>query len=266
MQPSHMSTENPINVSVDGHVGIIELNRPHKFNCLAIESHDAILQTLARFRADRQIRSILVCSTGKHFCTGADLDSVQRFRESAPELAHFIHTGHAALRALENSGLPVIVAVQGMCLAGGLELMLACDVAFAAADALFGDQHAQFGLIPGWGASQRLPRLIGMRRAMDLFCTARRIDAATAQDWGLVNYVCPPETLRQQALDYCHSLSRRSVSGLAAMKRLAYAGVDMTLDQGLVMEEDVALTALRSPDASEGLQAFMERREPMFAK
>ncbi|MDO8278145.1 MAG: enoyl-CoA hydratase/isomerase family protein [Burkholderiaceae bacterium] len=261
-----MSTENPINVSVDGHVGIIELNRPHKFNCLAIESHEFILQTLARWRADRQVRSILVCSTGKHFCTGADLDSVQRFREDASQLAQFIHKGHAALRALENSGVPTVAAVQGMCLAGGLELMLACDVAFAAADALLGDQHAQFGLIPGWGASQRLPRIVGMRRAMDLFYTARRIDAATAQDWGLVNHVCPPETLRQQALDYCHSLTRRSASGLATMKRLAYGGIDMTLDQGLSMEEDVALNALRGADATEGLQAFMERREPVFEK
>jgi len=244
-------------------VGVIELNRADKFNCLSSGVHDFIETALDRFEASQQIRSVLICATGKHFCTGADLDEVQQYRAD-DNFEEFITHGHRVLRRLESSALPVVAAIQGLCLAGGLELMLACDVVFAAEQAKFGDQHAQYGLVPGWGGSQRLPRIVGQRRALDLMFSARWVDAPTALTWGLVNYVVADADLHPQALEYCHTLGRRSRGGIMTMKRLTHDGMQIPLDQALGLEVQVAGQAMASPDVSEGLAAFAEKRSPEF--
>ncbi len=254
----------PVNVSKDGSIGIIELARPDKFNCLSVAVHEAISQARAGFEADHSVRSILIRAQGKHFCTGADLIEVKGKLQHPKALDHFISFGMENLRALEKSALPVVVAVQGLCLAGGIELMLACDVCFAAESAQFGDQHAQFGLIPGWGGSQRLTRLMGMRRALDLMFSARWLKAAEAKEAGLVNYVVSDGELQEAAMAYCRKLETRSRIGLAEMKRLAREGDDMTIDQQMRLERDAVLRALPSGDVAEGLDAFENRRQPVF--
>lgn len=251
----------------EGDVGIVELARPDKFNCLSFAVHEAIAYAFDGFEAPGSgVRAVLISAQGKHFCTGADLEEVRALREQPAELARFISLGHAVLRRLEASPLPVVAACQGLCLAGGLELMLACDVVLAARDARFGDQHAQFGLVPGWGGSQRLPRLVGVRRALDLFFSARWIDAGTALQWGLVNHVVDGDRLDAEALAYCHAVCGRSRGGLATMKRLARQGLEGSLDAGLTVEERQAPDALRVADVDEGLAAFVERRPPRFER
>jgi enoyl-CoA hydratase len=146
-----------------------------------------------------------------------------------------------------------------------MELLLASDVVFAGRTARFGDQHGEFGLVPGWGGSQRLPRIVGLRRALDLFLTARWIDADEALAWGLVNYVVEDADLRKSALRYCHKLATRSRTGLAAMKQLARRGIDRSLNDGLALEVEIATEALVGCDVAEGLAAFQERRKPNFA-
>ncbi len=254
----------PVNVSVEGSVGIIELARPEKSNCLSLKAHECISRARERFEADRNVRSILICAQGKHFCTGADLTEVKSKLMDARALDYFIAFGMEGFRKLEQSRLPVIVAVQGLCLAGGLELMLSCDVCFAAESAQFGDQHAQFGLIPGWGGSQRLTRLMGLRRALDLMFSARWLKADEAKEAGLVNYIVPDEELRQAALAYCQKIATRSRPGIAEMKRLAREGADMATDQQMRLERDAAVRALPSVDVTEGLNAFENRRTPAF--
>lgn len=257
--------ESPVATQQDGGVGIIELARPDKFNCLSLEVYQGLGAALDRFEAPgSDVRALLVRAQGPHFCTGADLQQVKGFRHNAQELAGFMAAGHRVLRRLEASALPVVAACQGLSLAGGLELMLACDVVFAARDARFGDQHAQFGLIPGWGGSQRLPRLIGLRRALDLFYSARWLSADDARAIGLVNHVCAPERLLDEAMAYCQQLATRSRGGLALMKRLARQGLEGTLDQGLALEEELAVPALLTDDVTEGLAAFEARRKPVF--
>jgi enoyl-CoA hydratase len=252
--------------SRDADVGVIELARPEKFNCLSVAVHEGIAAAIDAFeRPESGVRSLLLRAQGKHFCTGADLEEVRGLRERPAELGHLLALGHAVLRRLEASALPVVAACQGLCLAGGLELMLACDVVFAARDARFGDQHAQFGLVPGWGGSQRLPRSIGLRRALDLFYSARWIDADTAERWGLVNHVVDADRLDAEALAYCHAIGTRSRGGLATMKRLARAGLEGSLDAGLALEERDATGVLLGADVGEGLAAFVERRKPRFA-
>ena len=244
-------------------VGVIELSRADKFNCLSTGVHDYIESAMDEFESDPAIRSVLVCATGKHFCTGADLDEVRRYR-AEDNFGAIIKHGHKVLRRLESSPLPVVAAVQGYCLAGGLELMLACDLVFAAENSQYGDQHAQYGLVPGWGGSQRLPRVVGKRRALDLMFSARWIDAPTALSWGLVNYVVADAELHPQALEYCHTIGRRSRGGLMTMKRLVHDGEPLSLDSALELEVKVADQAMAAPDVDEGLTAFAEKREPDF--
>jgi enoyl-CoA hydratase len=249
----------------DGSVGIIRLNRPDKFNCLSLGVMQGIAAALDGFEADPAVRALLIASEGKQFCTGADLQEVLGLREDRAALTQFITTGHAALCRLEASPLPVVVAVQGLCLAGGLELMLSCDVAFAGQTAKFGDQHGAFGLVPGWGGSQRLTRTIGMRRAMDLFLSASWIDATVAKEWGLINRITKDAALRADALGYCRALAERSRSGIALMTRLARDGLSGSLADGLRLEQDLVVDALLTPDVTEGLAAFQARRKPNFA-
>jgi len=254
----------PVRVHASGAVGVIELARPEIGNALSTVAHDMILGSLRRFEADGAVRAVLIRAEGRNFCAGADLGEVKRLRESEPQLRQFIEHGLAVLAALETSDLPVVVAVQGLCLAGGLELLLACDVAFAAQSARFGDQHAQFGLIPGWGGTQRLPAAVGLRRALDLLFSARWINAAVAAEWGLVNYVVGDDQLNDSVLAYCRTLAGRSAAGLAAMKRLARRAKSGETTAGLREETRAVVSTLRGPDATEGLTAFEERRPAMF--
>ncbi len=252
--------------SVNGNVGIIELSRPEKFNCLSLEVITAIDNARAELEANRDVRAILIRSQGKHFCTGADLEAVKGIIPDPEALDGFLEFGLGALMRIEASKLPVVVAVQGLCLAGGIELMLSADVCFAARTARIGDQHAQFGLIPGWGGSQRLTRVVGLRRALDLFYSARWLDAEEARNFGLVNYVVDDDKLHEEALAYCQNMATRSRPGLAEMKRLAREGLELSLAASMRLERDAALRHLQAQDTAEGLSAFEARRDPKFTQ
>jgi len=253
----------PLAVSRHGATAVLELARPDKFNCLSSALHDAIEAALDAAEADPACRALLIAAQGKHFCTGADLAEVQALR-AAGRFDEFIAHGHRVLCRLEASPLPVVIAVQGLCLAGGLELALAGDVILAGETAKFGDQHAQYGLVPGWGGSQRLPRRVGQTRALDLMFSARWLDAAEARDWGMLAQVIPDAELRDRALAWCEQLATRSRAGLAAMKRLVREGADLPLAEALALERRLALEAMAGPDVDEGLAAFGERRPPRF--
>lgn len=259
-----MYSSNGLACSVHGATALFELARPAKYNCLSQALWSALAAATAQAAADPAVRTILLAAEGEHFCTGADLDEFAAVRNDPAARAAFIAAGHAGCRALEESPLPVVVAAQGLCLAGGLELLLAGDVAFAADTARFGDQHARYGLFPGWGATQRLPRVIGERRALDFMLSARWVDAPTAATWGLINHVVPAAELRAQALAYCDALGQLSRPGLAAMKRAVRAAAVLDPAAGLVLEAEFAAALYGTDDVTEGLAAFTARRPPRF--
>lgn len=260
MNGENLATE----TRIEGRVGIITLNRPKTFNALSSALIEGIEQAVKNFESSGQVRAVLIEARGEHFCTGANLQEVKRTREDPAALERFLRKGLEAFRRLESSPLPVVAAVQGLCLAGGLELMLSCDVVFACRSARLGDQHSQYGLLPGWGGSQRLPRMIGARRALDLLYSARWLGADEAREMGLINYVVNDDTLHECAFDYCRELAERSPRGLSAMKRLVYEGADNSLLKGLAFEMGVAIDHFQSEDVSEGLAAFEARRKPEF--
>lgn len=253
----------PVRLAIADRVGTIELTRPDKFNCLSSEAWTLI----DGFRRDCEtgdVRVIVLRAQGDNFCTGADLDEVDALGTDSAALRAFIERGHASLRAFENSPLPVIAAVQGLCLAGGLELMLAADVVFAARSARLGDQHAQYGLVPGWGGSQRLPRTVGVRRALELMFSARWLSADEALGMGLVNHITDDDALWQETATYAATLASRSREGIAQMKRLARDGMTMNTDEAMAFEAQVAARHLAGADSKEGLAAFRARRKPDF--
>jgi enoyl-CoA hydratase/carnithine racemase len=254
----------PVSITVDAQVGIIELARPDKFNCLSSQAWELIDGARRRFEADTGVRAIVIRAQGKNFCTGADLDEVKSIGNDLDKALAFVARGHKALLALEASPLPVVAAVQGLCLAGGLELMLGADVVLAARSARIGDQHAQFGLIPGMGGTQRLPRVVGVRRALDIMFTARWLDAEEARQIGLVNTVVDDEQLWTLALEYAVKLTERSPRGLAEMKRLARDGLGLEPAQAMRLEIDAAARHIVGADTAEGLAAFAARRKPDF--
>jgi enoyl-CoA hydratase/carnithine racemase len=254
----------PILVERQGAVGVVTLNRPDKFNCVSRALAEALLAAVRDLQADPACRVLLLKAAGKNFCTGADLDEILAARTSREGLRAFLSAGHAALDALEASRLPVVGAVQGLCLAGGLEIMMVCDVVLAASSARFGDQHAQYGLVPGWGGTQRLPRLVGLRRAQHLMFSADWLKPVEAKDWGLVNFVVEDTVLLERAMAYAQTLATRNPESIAAMKSLAHIGLDETLGNGITQELDRVVNVLRSGNVSEGLAAFQARRKPNF--
>ncbi|MBV1878443.1 MAG: enoyl-CoA hydratase/isomerase family protein [Pseudomonadales bacterium] len=253
-----------VTYSVENQLALLTLNRPDKFNCLSTALIAGIERGLDKAEQDSSVRVVVISAAGKHFCTGADLEEVSGHRQDEVELNNFIGYGHDVMQKLEASRLPVVLALNGLCLAGGMELMMCADVVFAADDAKMGCQHAQYGLVPGWGGTQRLPRLVGLRRAMDLMYSARWLTAPEALDWGLVNYVVESGSLQGTVLEYAQTLSKRNPEGLAAMKQLARQGATLTVSDSLKFEQDIAVPALLSENVSEGLKAFEERREPVF--
>lgn len=254
----------PIRTEIREGVGLLELNRPEKFNCIGTGLVNALDAALTRFEGDKAVRVILIAGAGKNFCTGADLEELSTLPRSREALAAFLANGHRVMRRLEDSALPVIAAVHGLCLAGGLELAMSCDIVFAAETARFGDQHARYGLIPGFGGTQRLPRQVGLRRALDLMYSARWLSAEEAFSWGLVNTIVPDAELRDAAFSYARDVAKKSRPGLAAMKSLSRRGLETSLDDGLKLELAEVVDNLRSADVKEGMAAFAARREPNF--
>ncbi|MEO8558565.1 MAG: enoyl-CoA hydratase/isomerase family protein [Rhodospirillales bacterium] len=251
-------------LEIQNGVGVLMLNRPEKFNCLSSEVVAAFNKHLDTCATNRDVRALVIAANGKNFCTGADLDEVLGARAERQKLELFIGNGHKLLRRFEALDLPVIAGVQGLALAGGMELMMAADVTFADPAAKIACQHARYGLVPGWGGTQRLPRRIGLNRALELMVSGRWLEATEAKDWGLVNQISEAGKVRDAAIAFAADLAKKSRSGLAAMKRLARQGMDKTLDAGLTLEEHDVIDALLSADVDEGLAAFQQRRAPNF--
>ncbi|NYT79309.1 enoyl-CoA hydratase/isomerase family protein [Alcaligenaceae bacterium] len=261
-----MVAKSLLNIGCEGRVGVIELARPEKFNCLSIDLFKELGSALDVFEQSDDIAALVICGQGKNFCTGAQLDEVELIRADESRLREFMELGHHVLDRLENSRLPVFAAIEGLCLAGGLELMLACDIAFAGRSARLGDQHGQFGLVPGWGGSQRLPKVVGQRRALDLFLSVRWLDSKDALEWGLLNYVVDDGGARAAALAYAQKIGTRSAAGMALMKQLARFADRNAVSVGKKAEIDIAVSVLMSADVTEGLAAFKEKRKPNFGQ
>jgi enoyl-CoA hydratase len=254
-----MSTDAALRIEKRDGVGTIILNRPRSRNVLDTETLRLLSEALAGFEKDEGIRSVIITGNGD-FCAGADIRELkEKDRQSAEA---FSRLGHEVFNHIENMGKPVLGAVRGHALGGGCELALACDMRIAEEGAKFGQPEIKLGLIPGFGGTQRLARLVGIGKAKELILTGNIIGAKEAEAIGLVNSVVKDEELMKKAEETAGMLSEKSPLVLSMAKKLINGNQE--LQKGLAKEISFFAECFETEDHAEGIKAFLEKRKPGF--
>ena len=243
--------------SADG-VANVTLNRPDVLNAL----DSALLRELAAVFAALDVRVVVLTGAGRAFCAGADLKERDGMDETAWREHHAVL--ERAFAAVRGHRAPTIAAVEGYALAGGLELALSCDLVVVAADAQLGLPEVTRGIVPGGGGTQLLSRLVGRGRAKDLLLTGRRIDAQTAERYGLVTRVVGPGQARAAAVELAQQIAANAPLAVRAVKRAVDEGAGRPLADALAIELEAYWTCIDSADRREGIRAFVEGRSPRF--
>jgi enoyl-CoA hydratase len=253
-----------IELSFTGAVARLTLARPEKLNPLDWSTVKELRTAVAEIDRHAETSFVVVTGQGRSFSAGGDLEGYLHLYRHPDEFAAFLDDFHRMLTAIEASPKIYIAAVNGHCVAGGIELLLACDLAVAAETARIGDGHLNFGQLPGAGGSQRLPRAVGLLRAKHLMLTGELLTAAQAERIGLVSAVAAD--LEAEVARLIAGMAEKSRVGLAGAKHLANLTLALDLEAGLKAEIDyVHRYATTEPDATEGLVAFKEKRRPAFS-
>ena len=255
---------NTLETHRDGRVQWLCFNRPEVLNALNTELLNALRDALEAATADPEVRVIALTGAGRAFSAGGDLKLVLGELEEGTAGADGVSASVPAFTALRNCPKPVIAAVNGPAVAGGFELLLFCDVLFAAESATFADGHAKYGLLPAGGGAAVLPRRIGTQRAKALLFSGDSVTAATMRDWGMVYEVVPDDQLRTTVEQYCNKVADKSPLVLRGMKEAANAALDHNEALGLRHEMLLLRNHMSSRDFHEGLTAFTEKRAPVF--
>ncbi len=245
-------------------VGKITINRPDALNALAPDTHTQIQHALRDMDVDPAVKVIIITGTGRAFCTGADLKYIASLVDTPAKIVDFGQMFHDTTYLIEHMNKVVIAMVNGLCLAGGLEVMQACDLAYASEDARIGDQHAAFGLIPTGGGSQRLPRLIPLRRAKELLFTGDWLSAKEAEQYSLVNRAVPADKLEETVMEIANKLKERSLMASKFIKYSVNRGMQVDLYNGIELEKSASMSHFQTLDSKEGISAFLEKRKPDF--
>lgn len=258
--------DNPILLSIEGGVAWIVLNRPERYNALSEAMRTGIGDALDAIERAPDVRAVIITGEGKAFCAGGDLTEFEAdvAAGNAAAVAAKVARASAIFSRVERCRLPVIAAVNGVAVAGGLELILCCDLVIAAQGVRIGDGHLKYGVLPGGGGSIRLVRKLGINRANEILLTGELLAAETLLDWGLVNRIVPADDLRAAAGELAAVLARRSPLGLERMKHLIRTATDLPLELALQEEVDIFGAYAHSDDFLEGLTAFAEKRDPQF--
>ena len=244
-----------------GRVATITFNRPETANCLNRTSLDALASAVAKVRDDEAVRAVVLTGTGdKAFCAGADLK--ERAGMSDDEVRDFITAIRDTLTALANLPQPVVAAINGGAFGGGCEAALACDIRVMAEGATIGLTETSLAIIPGGGGTQRLARLVGMGRALEMILTARRIDAAEALRIGLVQDTATDA--KKRAREIAERIAANGPVAVRAAKEAILAGLDLPLEESLHLESKLYERTLATKDRIEGLTAFREKRTPEY--
>lgn len=254
---------------VKNHIGYITLNRPEVMNAISFQMNREILDVCDQVRRDPAVRVVILTGAGeKAFCTGLDLkerakevDETTLFDKRRARNLPGIHSHHQAMAAIDK---PTIAAVRGWTVAGGLEMALACDIRVAAEDAKLGMMEVRRGRLGGAGGTQRLPRLIGTAKALEICLTGEPVNAAEAYRIGLVNRVVPADQLMAAAEEIAGKICLGAPLSLIAIKEAITKGVELPLDEGLKLESELAMLLSNTEDQKEGSRAFAEKRPPQW--
>jgi len=255
-----VSSSSLVEHSVDERVLVCRLNRPEARNALSPEVMEELAAAVEAGDADPEVRCIVIAGSDEVFASGADIGALpdRTFQES------LIHPSAGFWRRLAACRTPIVAAVSGWALGGGCELALVCDMIVASETAVFGQPEITLGIIPGGGGTQRLTRLVGKQRAMDLVLTGRRFDAAEAERIGLVNEVCKQREWMERALELAHRVAKRPPIATRLAKQAVLAADETALSAGLEMERRLYELSMATEDRVEGMQAFLDKRAPEF--
>lgn len=242
---------------------IVKIQREKALNALNDETVAELQQVFDAFSADADIRCAILTGAGpKAFVAGADITELSKL-----DVASAVETAARGLKlaaTIQNSPKPVIAAINGFALGGGCEIAMACDIRVASEKARLGQPEINLGIIPGYGGTQRLSRLVGRGKAMQLILSGDMINAAEAHRVGLVDEIYPPEELMDKAMEMAAALAGKPPVAVAATKKAINDGLNMTLDDGCNLEKDVFSKLFATDDQTEGMAAFIERRKANF--
>lgn len=240
----------------------ITLNRPDKLNALNQEVLHGLQEVLTQAKHNKDVKAVLITGSGKAFCAGADINRLAEC--DAQKGYQFACEGQETFKLLANLGKPSLAAINGYAFGGGCELAIAATLRVAASTAKFGQPEVKLGVIPGYGGTQRLARLIGKGRALDLCLTGRFIDANTALQWGLVSEVVEPEALLSRSQQLLTDMLTMAPLALAGVMEVIEHGYDLSLDDALHLEAIHFAKVCATKDKQEGVAAFLAKRQPVF--
>lgn len=254
-----------VTYSTEDGVAHAALNRPEVLNAIDGDVISQLGVAVRRAAEDPAVKALIIRGEGRAFCTGVDLEYLEDILTDNARYFEFVHEFNSLLLAIEEAPVPTIAVIQDLALAGGLELLLACDFAIAAEDARIGDQHGFYGLMPGGGSTQRLPRRIGMQRAKELLFAADWISGSRAADIGLVLKAVPKGTVQDHADELASRFVPRSKRCMAMVKRAASRGAHLPMREALAQEQHALFEYFTSsPSPQVGLAAFRNRETPEF--
>jgi enoyl-CoA hydratase len=257
-----MTDYETILVEKRGSVAVLTINRPDKLNALNSTVHAEGVAALDELKNDETIRVVVITGAGeKSFVAGAD---ISEFTGQTAVTQRNSFQERSLFNSLDSFPKPVIAMINGFCLGGGCELALACDIRLASEKARFGQPEINLGIIPGGGGTQRLTRLVGEGKAMEIILAGEMIDAPTALNLGLVNHVFAPEELESKTLDLANKISEKSPIALQMAKEAVKLASRSNLDEGLRREVDLFAVCFSTADKEEGVAAFLEKRKPVF--
>ncbi|MFO8085438.1 MAG: enoyl-CoA hydratase-related protein [Desulfobacterales bacterium] len=250
-------------LDVEENIALITFNRPKQLNALNNALFDEFSDALDHISNNEAVRVLILTGTGdKAFVAGADIREIARCNTLSAKL--FAEKGQRVILKLQQLAIPVIAAVNGYALGGGSEIVLACDFAYASETAMFGLPEITLGLIPGFGGTQRLTRLIGTARAKEMIYTGKMISAAKAYEYGIINKVCAPESLMDEINKTAQKITSKGRVSLRAAKEVMNSGMNADLETAMAMEANAFALCMASEDAMEGTSAFLEKRQPVF--
>ena len=241
-----------------GHVALITIDRPEALNALNSQVLTDLDQVLDQVEADEEIYVAVLTGAGRSFVAGADIAEMKDFTSSDGK-RFGVHGGNVFLK-LENLSKPVIAAVNGFALGGGCELSMACDIRLASEKAKFGQPEVGLGITPGFGGTQRLPRIVGVSKAMELILTAKVIKADEAKAIGLVSEVYPPEELLSKAMELAEAICANAQIAVRESKRCIRMGLQADIHTGCAFEAEAFGVTCGTADKDEGMGAFLEKR------
>ena len=251
-----------ITVEKKNQIGIVTVNRPKELNSMNSETREELASAFEELDLDENVNvSILTGSPGKAFIAGAD---IKEFSKMKIKDRKTMKEDWRVTDVISDSNKPIIAMINGFCLGGGLEIAMACDLRTASNKSKLGQPEINIGIIPGAGGTQRLTRLVGEGRSMELILTGNMISAAKAESWGLVNLVTDEDTLEEKTMEIATLIAEKSPFAVERAKKSVKLASNTTMKKGLKKEQELFVECFKSNDGKEGIAAFIEKRKPEF--